>query len=454
MAQQKWNLGDIRPAAERSARPRTKSPMQDVVPPSAYSAPVHTAVSLSEEDMADHDEYQMAEKTTKRKLPRGKRMHLIVIAIVLFFGIGFLATLFLQGAEITVYPKSKAVTVQATLSAYQQPNTGTLGYELLTLEETGERTVDATGSEEVEELAKGEITIYNTFSSEPQRLIKSTRFEAKDGHVFRIADSVVIPGYTTNASKEKVPGTLTTRVSADGTGDSYNIAPTRFTIPGLKGSPQFDTMYAESKASMQGGFKGTRLIVEASVLASSTETIKLELKDKLLARLKSEQPAGFIVYSAGARIRFSSLPSESTGDKQATLKEHAVLEAPMFADADFARYVAQNTVVGYQNEDVRIEDPQSLAFSYASSSVHSEPMSWNKIDFSLAGTAKIVWTYDQEKLRQLIVGASKSDLTGILLKYQPAIERATTVIRPFWKQSFPKDAKKIKIIEVIDTPKE
>lgn len=449
MAQQKWNLGDIRPPGrDREVRSRSKRAIQDVRAP-AYMTPVG---SLSSEDETEQQE-ALERYRMHRGVPDGRRRKILLctVVVLVFLGVGFLATLFLQGTEFTVYPKYKDVTVQATFTAYQNPKIDTLGYELLTLEETGGRTVTATGSEATEERATGEIIIFNAHSKDPQRLIKNTRFEAKDGKIFKIQDSIIIPGYTTAATGEKVPGSITTKVFADVAGETYNIEPGHFTIPGLKGSAQFDAMYAESKAPMQGGFVGTKLIVEDTELTRTKDAIQAELKDTLLERLRSERPAGFELYESAARITFESLTSVDAGENQATIRERAVLEAPLFAEVDFARYLAQNTIVGYGNEEVRVEQPQSLTFSYVTASSSQATTNWHSIDFNLVGSAKVVWTYDTEQLRSELAGATKGDVPDILLKYQPAIERATTVMRPFWRRSFPKNPEKIKIIEVLDT---
>jgi hypothetical protein len=473
MPKQKWNLGDIRPP-QREARERgtldgevrqrrIKRPMQDMVAPLAHTPVMDTFDTFEEEDTSSSKPSRRSHSTDT---PTGGRKKIVLCGIIVFvvLVVGFLATLFVQNAELTVYPKFKDVKVQATFSAYQNPQPDTLGYELLTLEETGERTVTATTSEDVTEQATGEITLYNAFSKDSQRLIKNTRFESADGKIFRIRESVMIPGYTAHTAdtandgpliEGKVPGIIIVKVFADIAGDAYNIGPTRFTIPGFKGSPQFDAIYAESKAPMRGGFVGKKLIVDDATLTSAQQAIQTELKDTLIARLHNERPAGFALYETAAVVRFESLPSVDAGDKQATIREHAILEAPLFAEADFARYLAQNTIVGYGNEDVRLENAQSLKFSYVMASSTEALKSALKIDFNLTGNTKIVWTYDLEKLRQELIGVSKDEALAILhTKYQPAIERATTVMRPFWKQSFPKNPAKIKIIEILDSQSE
>ncbi len=442
MAQQKWNLGDIRPP-ERTARTSRKRVAADAT---------NLGPRPSRIDVSDTQE----EEAPKRREPRsrssrrsgGRTVFLIAIIAVLGLLI-FLTTIFLRGADLTVYPKFRDVTVQATFTALQNPAPTELGYELLTLEETGERTVAATGSEEAEERATGEITVYNAHSTDPQRLIKNTRFESADGKIFRINDSIVIPGYTKDASGKTIPGSTTASVFADVAGDEYNIAPTRFTVPGLKGSDQFENIYAESKAPMNGGFIGTKLIVEESSLKGAQEAIHTELREKLMGRLQSERPSGFTLYSDALNVTFESLPSVDTGTSEATIREKAILTVPIFAEGPFAQYIAQNTITDYAGEAVRIEDPSKLSFAYtATTSPEAALRQDDRLEFNLSGNVRIVWDYDENQLREDVAGIAKSELPSILATY-PAIERATTVIRPFWKRSFPEAPQKIRIIEVM-----
>ena len=71
-----------------------------------------------------------------------------------------------------------------------------------------------TGEEAVEVKASGKIMVYNNFSSEPQRLIIRTRFETKEGLIYRIPESIVVPGKTVKMGWE-TPGSKEIGVFAD-----------------------------------------------------------------------------------------------------------------------------------------------------------------------------------------------------------------------------------------------
>ena len=47
---------------------------------------------------------------------------------------------------------------------------------------------------ELNEKARGSLTVYNEYSSSPQTLVATTRFESPEGKIFRIEKNIVVPG--------------------------------------------------------------------------------------------------------------------------------------------------------------------------------------------------------------------------------------------------------------------
>ncbi len=443
---QKWNLQDIRPA-KNSAKPKevlSHQPKSDIERPKRLRATskIRAGKDYSSIDIVDT---QNAKK---------KRMITSVVVAVLILGFGYIISILMGGADVTVHPRHKTPTIQATFTAFKVPVGENLSYELLTIEADGERQVSATGEEEVSKQAKGDILIYNNFSKSPQRLIKNTRFESPNGLIYRINESVEVPGYTENSDGEIAPGVITTTVFADGTGEQYNIPPSKFTIPGLKGSDQFDAMYAESNTDMIGGFEGTKFIIDDDELTTTKQSLQLELRDALLQRIDEEKPAGFILYKDAITFTFKTLPATEYGDKLATIKERALLHVPIFKVSELATFLAQNTVAGYEGGPVTLPDPLSLTFKYTSATTTLSDISvLSYIEFDLSGQTQIVWEYNEEALKNDIMGLPKTALPTVLSGY-PAIEKANAEVRPFWKQSLPDDPSKINIIKQIEDDEE
>ncbi len=473
---QKWNLQDIVPPDRtRRGGPRRISPAPVADIPQAPSRdmrgapPVRRMPSMREEMVhapstppvyeeptvfPETSSYDQTDAVVSRleitdgRLARMRRYIFAGVAVAIIGFIGFAATVLLSGAEVSVTPKTHSTTVQASFEAKLQPATGELGYELLTLEEKGERQVAANGQENVSEKAVGTIIISNAFSTTPQRLIKNTRFESSTGMIYRISDSVVIPGYkTTNGTV--APGTVTANVIADGAGEPYNLASGRLTIPGLKGSDQYDKMYADiDEKGIAGGFEGTKFIIDETELVTTRQKLHTELRDKLLARIETERPNGFVAFKDAITFTYESLPAENAGDKAAKLKERALLHIPLFNESAFASFIAKSAVPGYKGELVRLESPASMTFKYQGSALEDVSLK-ESIAFTLSGPVRIIWRFDEIGLKKDLVGTPESSLMTLLSKY-PGIDKAKAVVRPIWKNSFPSNPDEIKVIEVLE----
>ncbi len=440
---QKWNLQDIRPAGTEKTAPRGVAPVrksQDIAPRQMREPeqPIMADPDLASIDVIDGN-------SVKRK-----RVFATTITALIIFGIGFFVNVLLGGAEVIVNPRMKDVSVQADITAYTKPQVGELGYELLTLSDSGEKQVKATGKETVSLRSEGKIFVYNTKSTSPQRLIKNTRFESADGLIFRIKESIEVPPVSKDAKGNLVPGSVVADVFADGTGEQYNLPPSRFTVPGLKGSEQFDAIYAESTAGFTGGFEGEKYIIDEKELDTAKQALHIELRDKLIARVQAERPAGFVLYDDAITFTYTSLPATEYGESLATIKEEARLQVPMFKEPEFATYLAEKSVPDYAGEPVTLFDPLTLTFAYTGATTSQSDIGQNsELEFTLQGTTKIVWEFDEKELQTALIGKKKTEATDVFSKYS-SISHAQAEVRPFWKTSFPKTIDEIKITTVLD----
>lgn len=435
---QKWNLQDIRPATPRKRR----IPAEDAMPVTP-----ERPIQMPREEAEDAMSIRIVDGNKKKN----KSLLYALIIFVLIVGGGVLASALMGGADVTVYPKHREPNVNAVFEAKKVAQAEELPYEIMTLEAEGERQVTASGQEQVTAQAQGTIFIYNAQQTDPVRLVTNTRFESPDGLIFKIKDSAIVPGYTTDENGKKVPGVTTAEVYADEVGEQYNIDPSKFTIPGFKGDPEYTTIYAESTSGFTGGFNGMKFIIDDNELQVAQQALRTELRNSLLERMKAEKPAGFAMFNDAVTFTYESLPSVEYGENLATIKEKALLRIPLFKEDTFAAFLAAATIPGYEKVPVRISNYDTFTFSYTDATTSASDISnAMSLSFNLTGKPQIIWTYDAEKLKADLVNANKTALTSILGAY-PAIERANAVIRPFWKTKFPTKMQEIKIIEVIES---
>lgn len=376
--------------------------------------------------------------STNHKKGRG---HLLwIIAFVAVFGLLLASLTLFRGTIVTVIPRSHAVIFDES-SVYTALPDGTgsaagLAYTTATFSLEESRAVTASGSEKTEVAASGDITIYNDHQNTPLRLIKNTRFEAPNGKVYRIRDSIVVPAKTSSG-----PGTLSVRIYADEPGESYNGGPyEKMTLPGLKGNTDgmYEHVYAKSSTAFSGGFVGERPVIAEADLNSAEKALKEALLERAKAEAETHIDTSEIAFPQLMTVTYDSVTSQDV-DGKAQLIVSATVSIPVFSEAAFAQSLALATSADAADKDIRIVDRGTFTIQA------SEATSTEAINFTLDGTATFVWSVDVEALAAELAGTSTEALGGIVSGH-PEIARADAIVRPFWSSAFPENPSDISII--------
>jgi hypothetical protein len=309
----------------------------------------------------------------------------------------------------------------------------------MTVSRSASTTVPATGTHQVSRSASGVVTVYNAFSTDTQRLIANTRFAAPDGKIYRIRDSVVVPGGVKNPDNTLTPGATTVTLYADSPGSEYNRGDTKFTIPGFKGDPRYDKFYAQG-SSISGGFVGNEPAVAQADLDKATDLIKQGLSQAAQSSLASQVPPGYLPVPGSLQIVFTPLTQTPGDNNTATIAQTATMSGIIVRASDLAASVAKQTVQDYHGETVAFSDVSAVSIATATTTKAAE-----NITLSLSGSPTLVWQYDQAALKAALVGKSKSTFESIVASFAPAIARAEAKVRPFWQGNFPTDPNKIEV---------
>lgn len=372
------------------------------------------------------------------------------VAIIIVLFLAFFISSKLASVTVLITPNQGKISVSGTYTAYRDALPGELGFKTLSIDSTESKVVSATGSETVNEKASGQIVVYNDFDSNSQRLIPETRFETPDGKIYRIKDAITVPGKKKSGDKT-VPGQLEVTVYADSSGDDFNIGLTDFTIPGFKGDPRFDSFYARSKTTMSGGFSGEIKKVDAVLEEDTRSELQTSLSQKLLDEVRGQVNEGFVMYSDAVFVSFSKLPvTPVSGDSdKAEITEKATASFVVFDEKELSKYLAENSSVDLDGDDeVVIDGLEGFNFSLINKS-DINIQTADSFTFSIDGDSLIVWWFDTEKITEELAGSSKGSYQDILAKYS-AIERAEVSFSPPWVRSFPGNAEKIQIEQVLE----
>jgi len=380
------------------------------------------------------------ERGTGEHRPR----YLIWIAAVAVLAVLFLiVSTVLSGARITIVPMQASAEIDTTINAYQNALEGELPFRIVEISDVATKDVPATEEHLTERKASGQIIIYNAYDDRNQRLIKNTRFETPDEKIYRISESITVPGTTVKEGKI-VPGSIEVTVYADVPGDEYNIGLTDFTIPGFEGDPRFDKFYARSKTDMTRGFSGIVKTVSDSELAVIDAELQGTLSDILNGQIAAQVLEEFIVFDDTTIIEIKDAePSEESTSNTATVKVEGSVNAIIFDREELSSAIAKEILPSYDGSPVLVSNFDALTVSMIDKDAFT-PEEDNEISFTISGVPNIVWIIDEGLIKTSLSGKPKASFPSIIEKHV-SIKRAEAKIRPFWKSSFPEDVDKLKI---------
>lgn len=364
-------------------------------------------------------------KISKKKIFIPLGIVLVGVGVFLFFTLG--------SAKILVSPqkqdldfKLKINTSTATEAVSSEFNK--IPGQKFTAEKTLSGSYPVTSEKDVAQKANGKITIYNKGATE-QKLVATTRFESKDGLIFRIPDTVNVPA----------KGSAMATVYADRPGKEYNIGPTTFTIPGFKDTPKFAEFSATSSASMAGGLIGAGKVVAEQDYIKAKEDLTAKVKSAVTSALK-DQVAELKVIEP-VQITFeepvvNAKVGEATESLSMSIKGRAQVIA--FREGD-----VKDLITHYlsKNGDVRLIE-SGLVLTYGTPTIDKASSS---ATFELQVKGQAAAELNTEKIKNDIMTMDETSIR----KYFEGIKEvasARILLSPFWVTRVPKNPAKVTIV--------
>lgn len=358
--------------------------------------------------------------------------------ILLAFSLVAIALVFFVQTTVIVVPHQESIvlTNNVTFTAYAEPEGDEIGFVPYTKTLEKSTTLTATKTTYVERYASGVITVRNNYDGTSQRLIKNTRFESADGKIYRVRNSITVPGKNGNT-----PGTIDVTVYADMAGESHNLSSGTFTIPGLAGDPRFDAFSATVKTPITGGFVGNEPTVDEAELERTRAALRLELETDLLAAVEADTSTDTISFKDMASVTYEQTQSVEEGGTLA-VTERATLTIPIFKKDQLARALLETAVASAQEGTVDLESYDTLTVTHVGDL--KTITETGIVQFTASGEARVIWSIDTDAFARDLAGKHQTVLTSVSAGY-PGIQKASATIRPFWKTAFPNDWQKIKI---------
>lgn len=360
---------------------------------------------------------------------------------------GFTSANYYAKATVEIAPIVRSVAIDTDISALKEASGDELIFQFMSLSEEKVKEVPATIEKKIQKKASGKVTIFNKYNGEKQRLIKNTRLEDSKTHkIFRIDESVVVPGATMVGGKVTTPGSVEALVYADGAGPEYNIGTTNFTIPGFKGDPRYTRFSATSKPDFPigGGFSGTIKVPSDEVVENAQSELEKELLEIAVIKVRAQIPSNATFFPGSMAVKFEEVPQDFTAVDTAKVSMRAMVSVFFFDTEKLTEKLAQAALTEYKNNSFMISNMSELKFSFIDPVEKVVLSDLSNIHFHISSTAEFVGQVDTQKIRTLLAGKNKKDFSKIIID-QSNISKANAVVRPMWKTVFPSDHAKITV---------
>ena len=395
-------------------------------------------LTIAEKNLEDFYNDQSLDKLSSKKFFSFNRAikALAIIGILLLISAMYLV---LPKANIRI--SLKEMPVSATISVAVSKNISTPDFasgiipgQYFLLTKSGSKIIE-TSNETVNIPSKygGNIDIYNAYSTAAQKLVAQTRFETKDGKVFRIQNPIIIPGAKMSGSN-LTPSFVKAEVISDTAGEEYQIGPSFFTIPGFKGTAKFAGFYAKSTEIM------IPVKNNSTVIDQNVEKAKKDLENTLVTELKNEVLNTF----KDSDLRLIDGASTVKVDEFNVVSNTATMkiswQAIFFKEKDFKSLV--NYFISTKYSDLKNFDfKDKIIYPQAVKSDFKKGESFFTFNFNKSN----VFTADLAGLKKELVGLNETGMRNIISD-KNFINSATISLWPFWVRQSPGNPEKINII--------
>ncbi|TXH04271.1 MAG: hypothetical protein E6R05_02835 [Candidatus Moraniibacteriota bacterium] len=354
--------------------------------------------------------------------------------------LGIFIVLLIAGGWYILFPKAniilkpqtaeQIVRFQITGLTETTTNTDSIPVRMLSLEKTVRvseiATSETSGTEATK--ARGRIRISNTFSSTPQPLVATTRFETKEGKVYRLVDSLVVPG-TKEQDGKSLPGVVEAVVVADQSGADYNLGSATFTIPGFKGSAKYEKFSAEivqafTGGSAPGGTTGKKVVGQTDIEKARKKALDEARSHALEEAKRLLQTDEILIDESLELVEKSGTSTPLLGASAEQFDYEARFEAKVFA------LNPKSINERIEKERVQMESVTLVPVDYTTQYVSLLPKyESGRIDMTVENTVRFQAPLDGAKLKSTLLGLNEEGMKDFL-KDHPEVERLQVEFQP------------------------
>lgn len=403
--------------------------------------------------------FSRSEKQEEKIRPVRKKKRFFLKSLVFCFVLLILVIIsglfFFSKIEVEIWPETEILILEENLVIDLNVEIPDFDEKIIpgrvfSNEKSVSQEFSASGKVLKEEKATGVIRVYNNYHS-TQILVVNTRFQPPlesfqpplDGDKgetpwFRTLNRIVIP----SKSYKEV------RVIAGSPGEKYNIKPTKFSIPGLRGLSQYTLVYGESFEEFKGGFRDEVSQISQEDLERAEIALTEELKKQSREFFKTTVSKDFVLLDETISqeiIEVNSSLEAGTEAESFVFQVKIKSEGVGFKRSDLENF-AKNCINLKMSEGTILQE-ESLEINHflLEQKINEEA----KVVLSLEIKAKVYSDIDLDKLKKALLGKSLKE-ARIFLENLPGVTKVELKSWPFLKNKIPEDIKEVEVKLMLD----
>jgi hypothetical protein len=349
----------------------------------------------------------------------------LALGLLVFYLIWFLPKAIIT---VSVTPKPLEKSVDITLST-KESSIDFAGKivpaQVETVSESGEKTIDTTGTKTIGDPAKGAVTIYNRTSAS-KTFTKGTTL-ASGSLKFTLDSDVTVASKSAGSDYVDVPGKSSVDITASAIGTESNLsAGTELTIASFGK----DSYVAKNDKALSGGTSQEVRVVSKDDQAELSKALTDEILQALEAKAKGGSTTGTAVYlvpdSATVEDSKYSLKVGETGTS---------LTGTLTIKATLLRYKTDD-VATLVNSEIDTAVPAGYVRAGLPSTVDLTASEVSEDESEVKGSAKVsvalLPAIDSPMIKSLIKGKSASLIESRLMSAIPGYSSAVVQFTPRW----------------------
>jgi len=365
--------------------------------------------------------------------------------IILTLGIIFWSLSLFENVNIVITKKHQIFNLDHQVFTASKELKSSVPFEIMIVSDQKVEEIILSKSEEISLKAKGEVTLYNEYSKNAEKLSIHTYLSDENGKVYLTDKAISIPGYTLK-DKKIIPGEVVVPITSFLPGESYNGTPTDFYINAFNGTAKYKKIYGKSKTILSGGALGLNYSLEDKDKDKLKESAISFFKNDLLNKVNSLIPKEYIFYPQASSFSYEIEEGLLSPTPNAKVNISGTLLVVLLKESNLKESIIKKSIPEISNKEldtIEITGINTLLFNFTDDSqIITKEL--DSVSFSLTGELDFIWNPDINKLKNNLLGINKENLSAVF-EEDIGIGNASVKIFPPWKKVLPINSSKIKI---------